>query len=76
MKTMTTLLLLILMLPMAMAQAGPTSNAFTYQGRLEDDGTPVTGQVDFQAYLYDSELGGSLVVNGTEIRQYSSGTKA
>jgi len=64
MKTMTTLLQLILLLPLAMAQAGPISNAFTYQGRLLDNGLPVTGQVDLQVFLYDAEVGGAEVAGG------------
>ena len=35
--------------------------AFTYQGRLTDDGQPATGVYDFQFNLYDADAGGNQV---------------
>jgi hypothetical protein len=64
MKTIMILLLLILLMPLAIAQAGPVSNAFTYQGRLLDSGMPVNGQVDLQVYLYDAENAGTEIAGG------------
>jgi len=64
MKTRMTMLLLILLVSFGVAQAGPVSNAFTYQGHLELDGSPVTGAVDLQFFLHDAETGGSLVTGG------------
>jgi hypothetical protein len=65
MKTMTTILMLLLLMPLQAAVAGPVSNAFTYQGRLDDNGgVPVDGPVDFQFYLHDAETGGSQVAGG------------
>ncbi|MGK7295476.1 MAG: hypothetical protein ACNS61_06545 [Candidatus Wenzhouxiangella sp. M2_3B_020] len=42
----------------ASAQTGTT---VSYQGELEQGGTPATGAFDFEFALYDAELGGSLV---------------
>jgi len=39
----------------------PVSTAFTYQGRLTDDGNPANGTHDFQFELYDDAGGGSQV---------------
>ncbi|MEN8006324.1 MAG: hypothetical protein ABFS42_04880 [Candidatus Krumholzibacteriota bacterium] len=64
MKTILTMLMLVLLLPLAVVQAGPVSNAFTYQGRLDLGGGPVDGQVDFQFYLHDAETGGSQIAGG------------
>lgn len=65
MKTITIMLLLALVLSVGVAQAGPVSHAFTYQGHLDENGgIPVTGQVDFQFYLHDSETGGSQIAGG------------
>lgn len=35
--------------------------AFTYQGRLNDNGNPATGKYDFQFAIYDSSSGGTLI---------------
>ncbi len=35
--------------------------AFTYQGRLNDGGSPATGDYDFEFNLYDADSGGALV---------------
>lgn len=39
--------------------AAPVSNAFTYQGRLEDGGSPVDGPIDFSFRLFDAAVGGN-----------------
>jgi len=39
--------------------AEPLGSAFTYQGRLDDAGTPVTGTYDFRFMLYDAAAGGT-----------------
>src|SRR5262245_12497265 len=39
----------------------PLGTAFTYQGRLADDGTPATGAFDLQLILFDDPAGGSQV---------------
>lgn len=67
MKTKMMILLMILLIPAGVA-AGPVSNAFTYQGRLLDDGSPVTGTVDLQVYLHDAEVGGSQVAGGYQFQ--------
>lgn len=41
------------------AMAVPTSSAFTYQGRLTDNGAPANGPYDFFIRLYDSASGGN-----------------
>ena len=43
------------------AQAAPLGTAFTYQGRLTDEGGPANGSYDFQFELYDAAEGGSQV---------------
>ncbi len=43
------------------ATAGPLGTAFTYQGRLVDDGNPANGVYDLRFTLYDAEVGGSAV---------------
>ena len=40
------------------AAASPLGTAFTYQGRLTDDGTPANGSYDFWFKLYDADSGG------------------
>src|SRR5262245_58968242 len=42
--------------------ATPTGTAFTYQGRLLDNGTPPTGTYDLQFTLYDVPVSGSPVL--------------
>lgn len=46
----------------AAAPVGPfaaTTRAFTYQGRLTDNGNPANGVYDFTFILYDASIGGS-----------------
>lgn len=40
---------------------GPTTQAFTYQGRLTEGGQPVTGFVDFRFRLYDMNALGTQI---------------
>ena len=61
MKFMMTLLMLMLLIPFAVAQAGPVNGEFTYQGRLVLEELPVTGSADFKFYLYDAQNSGSQV---------------
>ena len=43
------------------APAWAQSSAFTYQGELEQSGSPVTGEFDFEFALFDDSLGGTQV---------------
>ncbi len=43
------------------AMASPLNDAFTYQGRLEMEGEPVSDVCDFQFSLWDAEVGGGQV---------------
>jgi len=52
--------------------AAPLGTAFTYQGRLNESGIPVTGQYDFQFSLWNSPTNGhvlapALVVGGLSV---------
>src|SRR5215471_5226567 len=51
--------LLALCISSAAAAAFAQSTAFTYQGRLQDGGSPATGNYDFQFTLWDALSGGS-----------------
>src|SRR5512138_2984281 len=42
-------------------QAASLGTAFTYQGRLNDNGSPVNGLYDFRCQLYDAVEFGALV---------------
>lgn len=41
--------------------AAPVDTAFTYQGRLNKDGSPVNGTADFQFSLWDAATGGTQI---------------
>ncbi len=64
-----TLLALVIGLPLAARAQGPSpqstaaalGTAFTYQGRLTKNNTPVNGTCDFQFSLWDAASGGSQV---------------
>ncbi|MEQ8771081.1 MAG: hypothetical protein RIB60_11305 [Phycisphaerales bacterium] len=45
----------------AMLHAAPQENSFTYQGVLEQGGSPFDGLRDFRFSLFDAEVGGALV---------------
>jgi hypothetical protein len=57
------------MIVVAVALAAATSStaaaepAFTYQGQLKQNGVPVTGEADFDFYLWDAETGGTELAN-------------
>jgi hypothetical protein len=57
------LILVLLVLPLGLVQAQTTNNAtdFTYQGYIENDGTPVNGTCSFQFRLYNAVTGGSQI---------------
>ncbi len=63
-----TSLLLILAVGGAIAAAQtPFGSSFTYQGRLDADGSPVNDDVDLRFTLWDAEVGGSQVGPGVAI---------
>jgi len=41
----------------------PVSTAFTYQGRLNDGGSPANGTYDFLFYMYDAQSDGNFLSN-------------
>ena len=43
------------------------TSAFSYQGRLQDGGTPANGSYDFQFQLFDASSGGNQV-GSTQLR--------
>lgn len=45
--------------PAAVGPLAATTRAFTYQGRLNDNGNPANGEYDFTFILYDASVGGS-----------------
>ncbi|MEZ5305875.1 MAG: tail fiber domain-containing protein [Pyrinomonadaceae bacterium] len=51
------ILMLLLFASVSLAQ----SSAFSYQGYLEDNGTPANGNYDFFIQLYDAPTGGSAI---------------
>ena len=57
----TFILMVILVLAVGGAQAAPLGSAFTYQGRLNDNGQVADGVYDFQFKLFDTESGGNQV---------------
>ena len=62
MKTLTFLLFTALALLAAPGEAAPLGTAFTYQGRLTESGSGVTGSYDLQFTLLDAAVGGNQVV--------------
>ena len=54
-------LLVVLALACTVYTSKAQSTAFTYQGRLEDDGRRANGPYDFRFVLYDAASGGSQV---------------
>ena len=61
MKTRLNLYLLLFPLVTASNLALAQSTAFTYQGRLNFNGAPVSGVYDFQFAIYDASAAGNLV---------------
>ncbi len=68
-------LLLLLLVPGAGVAQVPLGNAFTYQGRLEQGGTPATGSFDFEFRLYDEAdpVTGTLIGSVTRLSVPVSG---
>lgn len=46
------------LLALSSASAAPLGTAFTYQGRLQDGGSPARGSYDLRFMLFDAETGG------------------
>src|SRR5947209_18842832 len=61
MKAKLTLCVLLLNLLAGMSPANAQSTAFTYQGRLNFNGAPVSGNYDFQFAVYDASALGKQV---------------
>ena len=55
-RTITITILLLLLAPAALAQ----DSTFTYQGQLDNNGSPASGSFDFEFRLFDADSGGSL----------------
>jgi hypothetical protein len=55
------ILMVLLLLIVGAVQAAPMGTAFTYQGRLDDNGQPANGYFDLQYRLFDAEIGGNQV---------------
>jgi len=58
---------LLLTLTIAGAAPAPMGTAFTYQGRLHDDGSPATGHYDFAFTLYDGPCPGGSPVGSPSV---------
>jgi hypothetical protein len=54
-------------LPASSSHSAPLSPAFTYQGQLVQNGTPVTGVVTFRFSLWDASGSGSPPTGGNQI---------
>lgn len=54
-------LLAMVLLSAGLASADPLGSAFTYQGQLDDNGTPANGNFDFEFALYSSASGGTAI---------------
>ena len=61
MKTRLTQLLAALLCAAFTITLHAQTTAFTYQGRLTDNGTPATGIYDLQFTIYDADTGGSVL---------------
>jgi hypothetical protein len=66
-QNLLAVLLTLLALLRLSALAAPLGNAFTYQGRLTDGGSLVTGSYDLKFSLYDASVGGTLAGTPTSI---------
>ena len=54
-------LLFACMLASQVPSAEPIGSSFTYQGRLDDGGSPANGLYDFKFVLYDAPTGGAKI---------------
>src|SRR5437660_11155363 len=61
MKKSVLLSITLLNLSLCLAQSDPLITAFTYQGRLTDNGQPANGTYDFQFRLFDAPTNGGQV---------------
>jgi hypothetical protein len=55
----------------ALAQPGPVTTAFTYQGQLKAGGTLLTGTVDLEFRLFDEASGGTQIGPTLSLSAYS-----
>ena len=62
----------LLALPLS-ALAAPVATAFTYQGRLDYNGAPATGNFDLKFELYTEQTGGTLAVPALQTSRVVSG---
>lgn len=67
MNTLKRLLLGSLLAFAFMVQAEPVGTAFTYQGELQQSGTPASGSYDFQFDLFSVELNGDPVTTPIQL---------
>jgi hypothetical protein len=65
MKTQITRIISTLAFCASLHQAAAQGTAFTYQGRLNTDGSPANGSYDFVFYLYNATSGGSVISGGS-----------
>src|SRR5688572_7278599 len=69
-RVMKRLLLLLQAIVFAFASSGlAQGTAFTYQGRLSDDGTVANGIYDFQFTVYDHEIEGRVIGRAITLRE-------
>src|SRR5580765_74223 len=61
MKTKLTQYSMVLALFTVLNLANAQGTAFTYQGRLNENGAPVNGSYDFRFSIYTAAAGGNLV---------------
>lgn len=66
MRTTILSTLFMLLASVAFAQV-PVDSGFTYQGELQDAGSPIDGSVDLLFTLYDAELGGAAVAGSLQL---------
>ena len=64
--------LVLLIWSLGVFSAGAQGTAFTYQGRLTDDGHPAQGDYDFQFKIFNvqssgSQIGGIITANGVNV---------
>ncbi|HLH56137.1 MAG TPA: hypothetical protein VKY92_21225, partial [Verrucomicrobiae bacterium] len=71
MKTKVTLWVFLLQCTALLTVARAQSTAFTYQGRLNNNGAPVSGNYDFQFAVYDANAAGNLVAGPLTVNSIS-----
>src|SRR5579859_6471782 len=67
MKTKLTLFVPLLLVLGGLDPAQAQSTAFTYQGRLNFSGAPVSGNYDFQFAVYDASAAGKLIAGPVNV---------